>query len=275
VPEGPLQCTVRGCRRALSHQERTWTCEAGHAFDIARNGYVNLLQPQDRKSLAAGDLAAAVAARGRLLAGGIGAAAIHSVLDLPETRALPRNAVVADLGCGGGELLAALKETRQILPIGIDLSIAAVSAAARATPDALWVVANIDRGIPLCDGSASFLISLHGRRHPAESRRVLSVSGRLVVVVPASDDLIELRRTVLGEGVERDRTARVIAEHEDHCVLERSTSVRERRSLDRPALLDLLQGTYRGARASAEARITHLSSLEVTLASDVLIFRPR
>ena len=47
-----LRCTVRGCGRALSKEERRWVCEQKHSFDIARAGYVNLLQPQDKKALA-------------------------------------------------------------------------------------------------------------------------------------------------------------------------------------------------------------------------------
>ena len=56
----PLSCPVRDCGLALAANarwapERTFSCPAGHTFDIARRGYVNLLQPQDRKSSAAGD----------------------------------------------------------------------------------------------------------------------------------------------------------------------------------------------------------------------------
>ena len=50
-----LLCTVRDCREQLLREERRMVCPRGHSFDIARRGYVNLLQPQDRRSKKPGD----------------------------------------------------------------------------------------------------------------------------------------------------------------------------------------------------------------------------
>ncbi len=65
-----LLCTVRGCGEPLRRSGGSWSCARGHSFDVAKRGYVNLLQPQDRRSLDAGDSAAVVAARRRLAAAG-------------------------------------------------------------------------------------------------------------------------------------------------------------------------------------------------------------
>ena len=46
LPRVPLACTVRDCGLPLEKREREYVCEYGHTFDIARSGYVNLLQPQ-------------------------------------------------------------------------------------------------------------------------------------------------------------------------------------------------------------------------------------
>jgi len=61
-----LLCPVRGCQLALAREEKRVVCPQGHSFDIARSGYLNLLQPQDRRSKNPGDTVAAVAARRRL-----------------------------------------------------------------------------------------------------------------------------------------------------------------------------------------------------------------
>ena len=58
-----LLCPVRKCRMALMREERRLRCERGHSFDVARSGYINLLQPQERRSNQAGVTAAAVAGR--------------------------------------------------------------------------------------------------------------------------------------------------------------------------------------------------------------------
>src|SRR6266581_4620206 len=62
-----LLCPVRNCRMALAREKRRVLCPRGHSFDIARSGYINLLQPQDRRAKSPGDSAEVVAARRRFL----------------------------------------------------------------------------------------------------------------------------------------------------------------------------------------------------------------
>jgi 23S rRNA (guanine745-N1)-methyltransferase len=266
---------VRDCGLLLEPEQHMMVCARRHSYDVARSGYINLLQPQDRRSLAAGDSKAAVAARARLLAGGLGREAIERCIERAAALDLPATAVVADLGCGTGDALAALAAIRPIEGIGIDLSPAAVEHAARRFPDHTWVVANADRRLPLLDGSVDLLLSIHGRRNPQESARVLASAGFLLVAIPAPDDLIELRASVLGESVERNRAETVLAEHADRFALIERASARARRRLDRESVHDLLRSTYRGARRSAAERVQTLDHLEVTLASDILLLARR
>jgi hypothetical protein len=102
---------------------------------------------------------------------------------------------------------------------------------------------------------------------------VLAPGGHLLVAVPAPDDLIELRAQVQGEGVVRERGDAVAEEHGPFFTLSARDTVRERHTLDGAALRDLLEGTYRGARRSRQARHEALGRLEVTLAADVLAFK--
>ena len=65
-----VACTVRGCGEPLRVlADGGWGCATGHRFDRARAGYVNLLQPQDKRSSNPGDESETVAARARLAAG--------------------------------------------------------------------------------------------------------------------------------------------------------------------------------------------------------------
>jgi len=251
----------------------SFLCSRGHSYDIARSGYVNLLQPQDRKSLDAGDSREAVDARAELIAAGIGRAVIDSVVT--RVAALPLGAeepVVVDLGSGCGETLGLLAATRPICGVGIDLSTAAVKQAVRHFPTLTWVVANADRRLPLLDHSIDLVLSVHARRNPEECRRVLAPSGFLLVAIPAADDLFELREAVLGAAVQRDRVSSVLAEHGAWFVVAETWTIRERRRLDRRALLNLLRGTYRGERSSESSHVHGLDRLDVTLASDVVLF---
>src|SRR5208282_1856570 len=77
-----LICPVRGCHLALIREERRLLCARGHSFDVARSGYINLLQPQDRRSNQPGDTAAAVAGRRRLHERGVTEALLQAIADI-------------------------------------------------------------------------------------------------------------------------------------------------------------------------------------------------
>jgi 23S rRNA (guanine745-N1)-methyltransferase len=156
---------------------------------------------------------------------------------------------------------------------GLDLSVPAVDLAARRYPGVTWIVANADRFLPYAAGSFDLVLSLDSRLNPGELRRVLAPAGRLVVAVPAPDDLVELRAAVLGEGVLRDRLERAAGLLASDFELEHRRTVRETARLDAAALRDALAATYRGARESRQARLDAIPEMEVTLAHDLAQFR--
>src|ERR1039457_4363049 len=100
-----LLCPVRDCHIALEREARRLHCLRGHSFDIARSGYINLLQPQDRRSRQPGDTAAAVAARRRLHDRGVTGPLLDSIA---EMLAASPDDTVLDAGCGDGFYLGAL-----------------------------------------------------------------------------------------------------------------------------------------------------------------------
>ena len=270
-----MSCTVRGCALPLRRRDRSWVCDAGHSFDIARRGYVNLLQPQDRRSRVAGDSKAAIDARAALLDAGVGRTLLDALVARVAALDLGDAPVVVDLGCGSGEGLAAIAGQRPGTGIGIDLSSAAAEQAARRFPDLTWVVANADRRLPLLDASVDLVVSIHGRRNPGETARVLRPRGHLLIAVPAADDLIELRELVQGQRVEQDRAEAVLAEQGPRFELIARSVTRETVELERTSLLDLLRGTYRGVRRAAADRAAALERMSVTMASDVFVLRLR
>ena len=266
-----LLCTVHGCRLPLRREARRLICRRGHAFDLARSGYVNLLQPQERRSRRPGDTAAAVEARRRVLARGFAAPLVDAVVDLLTIA--PDDAVL-DVGCGEGYHLAAIAERLGCRASGIDISVAAIAAAAARHPRLQWVVANADRFVPYAKASFGAVVSITARMNPAEFRRVLRDDGTLVVAVPAPDDLIELREAILGEGVRRDRVERTIATFAPLFTLARRRRVCHVAHLDPAAAADVMTSSYRALRARARARLASIGDVDVTLAHDVLLFRP-
>ena len=87
--------------------------------------------------------------------------------------------------------------------------------------------------------------------------------------------MIELRETIQGNAVERDRATALRDEYALLFDLSAQFTSRQRLDLDRDSLLNLLRSTYRGERLSESPRVQRLERLTVTLASDILIFGPR
>jgi 23S rRNA (guanine745-N1)-methyltransferase len=179
------------CGAGLVRAGPVLRCPAGHAFDIARQGYVSLLPPGDRGP--AGDSAPMVSARADFLAAGhygglaraLAAAAREAVTGTPG--------VVLDVGAGTGYYLAAVLD---VLPdragLALDVSKFALRRAARAHPRAGAAAADAWRRLPVADGAAAVVLDVFAPRNGAELRRVLHPAGRLLVVTPGRGHLAEL-----------------------------------------------------------------------------------
>ena len=253
----PLLCTVRTCHAPLVREERRVVCPNGHSFDIARSGYINLLQPQDRRSKEPGDSADAVAARRRLHDRGVTALLLEAIAELAHASG---DDVVLDAGCGDGFYLSSLARSSGCEAHGIDISIPAIDAAARRYPDCEWIVSNADRFIPFADATFSRVLSITARMNSAEFRRVLRDDGRLLVAIPAPDDLVELR------GTGRDRVERTIEAFSNEFSFIEQSRASTASDLDREAVHDVLLSIYR------PRSIEKVAAMRVTFSLDLLLF---
>ena len=233
-------------------------CPRGHSFDVAQRGYINLLQPQDRRSKHPGDTIAAMAGRRRLHDQGTTGPLLRAIADM--VAASPEDSVL-DAGCGDGFYLGAMASQSGFAGHGVDISIRAVDAAARRYPKCEWVVANADRFVPYADRSFSIVQSITARMNASEFRRVLREDGRLLIALPAPEDLIELR------GVGRDRVARTV-----ETFAEDFAPIKQRRAtttadLDAATVQDVLHSIYRPMMALP------VGAMKVTFSLDLLLFR--
>ncbi|MEO5923899.1 MAG: putative RNA methyltransferase [Bryobacteraceae bacterium] len=252
-----LQCTVRNCRSPLIRRERQVACVQGHSFDVAKSGYVNVLQPQDKRSKNPGDTSAAVAARRRTHDRGVTGPLLDGIAAL--LHGTPED-VVLDAGCGDGFYLGSLAARTGLDPHGIDISIPAVDAAARRYQGYEWVVANADRVVPYSDGAFSAVLSITGRMNAPEFRRVLRPGGRLLVALAGPEDLIELR------GAGRDRVERTVGTFADGFRLAEQRRVTTTADLDAAGVEDVLHSIYRPLQSQAA------QATRVTFSLDLLLF---
>ena len=194
-----LACPVCACPLRLG--EGFLACPRGHSFDVAREGYVNLLAPQHRTRNIDGDRAEMVQARGRFhdaghfgpLSDALGEAVAHRL----AARVATGPAVVLEVGCGDGYYLGGV--SRALVPsygaviLGTDLSKSAVRTAARSHPGAAFFVADLNQRIYLQDAVVSVLLDVFSPRNPAEFDRVLEPGGTVMVVIPGPDHFASVR----------------------------------------------------------------------------------
>jgi len=270
-----LKCSVRGCGRELAPGSMSYACLAGHSFDLAKSGYLNLLQVLDRRSSQPGDSAEVVAARRRWMKSGRSALLGEALLAEAQRLAIGPAARVLDVGCGEGSLLGELQSALGCEAWGIDISRPAIEAAARRWPAARWIVCNADLGLPFADKSFDLVLSITSRRNAPEFTRVLAPGGALLFVVPAEDDQRELRELLHGEAYAVDRLPGLESAMGAGLRLEKSWRLAWVNRLDREAFGDLLATAYRGARDSQRARLEQREVLEVTSSYQLALFRAR
>jgi 23S rRNA (guanine745-N1)-methyltransferase len=278
IPEvlAALRCPV--CREPLAASAGALRCAAGHAFDVAREGYVNLLG--GRKSGIVGDDARMVQARARFLAAGHLAPLAEALASRAAEAAEGAPGLLVEIGAGTAYYLArALDAAPARAGLAIDVSKHAARQAARAHPRAGAVVANAWAALPLADGCAGVVLDVFAPRNGAELRRILRDDGALLVVTPTAAHLAELRAPLGLLEVDPGKERRVGAALEPLFARASSMDLEWTMTLPHPGVL-ALAGMGPSARhaddAEREARVRALPDpIAVTASVRVAVWRPR
>jgi 23S rRNA (guanine745-N1)-methyltransferase len=186
-----LRCPVcRSPLRLADAPDRALRCDDGHAFDVARQGHVDLRGP--RGSRGAGDDATMVARRLEVLRAGHFDPLIGALVRTVR-RYLTGPGLIVDVGAGPGVHLARVLDA---LPdrhgVAVDVSRHAAQRAALAHDRAGAVVADVWHGMPIADGAAAAVLDVFAPRDAGEFHRVLGPTGIAVLVTPRPDHLARL-----------------------------------------------------------------------------------
>jgi 23S rRNA (guanine745-N1)-methyltransferase len=170
---------------------RSLQCASGHNFDVAKEGYVNLLPSHKKNSLEPGDSAQMIAARRRVHSAGL-YRPVHEAI-FSQLSAYPSPATVLELGCGEGYYSNALQQHWPAAQVGaIDISKTAVRLAAKAYPQVAFAVAS-SFDIPVPSDSHELLLRIFAPTKDAEVHRVLKEGAHYLELTPAPRHMWTLR----------------------------------------------------------------------------------
>lgn len=270
-----LACPICADGFTLTPDQRSVVCASGHTYDLARQGYLNLLGGQQPRNA---DSKPMVAARDAFLsAGHYGAIAERlSSLAARDTH----DDVVLDAGGGTGYYLAAvLAATSGARGLSVDVSVPACRRAAHAHPRAGAVVADVWKRLPVLDGVADVALSVFAPRNAEEFARVLSPTGRLIVVHPDDDHLAELRGPLDLISIEAGKSARIDAGLGVLFTCAERTPLRVSVTMDRPALREVVAmgpNAFHLTATQIDAGLASLAEpLRVTVSVSISLWTPR
>ncbi len=189
-----LICPI--CAEKLNPGDRSCICPNRHSFDIARQGYVNLLTVQQKHSLNPGDTRQQVLSRRAFLDTGC----YQPILDalIRTAKELGITGPILDVGCGEGYYSARLAAALHAELVGLDISKEAVRCAAARYKGPAWLTATAAH-IPVADGSAQLVTSLFALTLPEEFSRVLAEGGYFFQVLACQDHLLGLKSIIYPE----------------------------------------------------------------------------
>lgn len=195
------------CGLPLIKQDKAMKCEKGHSFDIASAGYCNLLvgsKPGDY----IGDSKEMVMARRQFLDGGAYEKLRAALCELVLSEAPAEKLRVLDAGCGEGyytgAVAKALKESgRELEMLGADISKSATAYAAKRDKQTFYITANSFK-LPIADAGADIILSLFAPAPAGEFARILAPGGKVIMAVPGTEHLWELKEAIYDEPYKND-----------------------------------------------------------------------
>ncbi len=237
-----LVCPI--CECALTRNAARFHCPNGHSYDIAREGYVNLL-----RAPYLGDTRAMLRARRAFLDAGhyrpLADSLTNAALEHARRYAAASPAALLDVGCGEGTYIAGIANALRACDLagpvfGLDVAKDAVSMAAKRYRQINFLVANGNTRLPFASASLDLLLCAFAPRNPAEFARVLAPDALFLVALPSPAHLHEARAAFGLLDVEPDKERHIQRQFESAFTLNSSARIEYECSLTGPDLANLI-----------------------------------
>lgn len=264
------------CKSQLNKEEKCYRCKNNHSFDIARQGYVNLLPVNKKHSDNPGDSKDMVISRREFLESGYYECFSDKLNELVVSfLSDSQKQSILDCGCGEGYYDGRLIENLEKLKIdyalfGFDISKEAVRFAAGKYKKASFFVGSCFN-MPICENSFDLAINIFAPMVQSEFCRVLKSGGYLVYAVPGENHLMGLKK-LLYENVYANEEKHT--EYEGFEFVGRH-SVKSEITVDGEMGVNLFKMTpyYFKTELSAEEKILKNSGFTTEIHFDFLVYR--
>lgn len=183
-----LICPI--CKDELTRNSNFVSCKLGHSFDISKEGYINLLLVNHKKTHDPGDNKEAVIARQNFLNNGFFIPLSNEISKI-VSKMCNSNSVILDAGCGTGYYISNIRCGSQ--KIGVDISKFAIKEAAKKYKDIEFLVTSIFN-LPIKSNSIDCILNIFAPKANDEFMRVLKNNGIIVEVIPGTLHLLELKQ---------------------------------------------------------------------------------
>ena len=268
-----FRCPI--CAAPLERTERTYCCPAGHSFDIAKEGYVHLLPPNQKHSAAPGDDKAMAAARRDFLSKEY----FRPLLNTLRCQILSlsgESPKILDAGCGEGYYTAGIYEAltaagKQPKMAGTDISKFILRHAARRCRAVEFAVAS-SYHLPLGDVSVDLLLDCFSPLALEEFRRVLRPGGYFLYVVPAADHLWQLKEVLYDHPYPNEEKETPYEGFTYQAIVPVEDTIHLPCPADIQALYHMTPYCWKTPRSGAE-RLEKLETLDCRIAFRIHIFR--
>ncbi len=266
------------CRHSLTGSDASGTlrCDNSHTFDIAREGYVNLLLAQNKRSKNPGDSDIMIKSRQRFLGAGFYESLGQGLAEIinQDCENTPFN--VLDIGCGEGYYLQQLSATStqsNLQLAGVDIAKTAVRLAAKRNLAAQLAVASA-YDIPFFANSFDVALSVFSPLCPMETARVLKPKGTLIMVGPGANHLNGLTDKIYTEHQPHRGNFRTVDDSKNF-TLRTQLNICEEICVTGTHIQDLLAMTpyYWHTQPEQQAALAELGQLSTTIDFDIRIYR--
>ncbi|HAN30253.1 MAG TPA: 23S rRNA methyltransferase [Myxococcales bacterium] len=256
------------CTAPLSRDARSLACVNNHSFDLAKEGYANLLLAHRKRSKNPGDAKGMLTARRDFLGTGLYAPLAEAVVDVLSPH-ISTSSTLLDCGCGDGYYAAFVHRALKPAIRGIDIAREGVRMAARrfkGVEDAHFAVAS-SYNLPLPDSSLDGVLQVFAPVSEGELLRVLKPQGIYCAVSPGPQHLGALKGLlydVVREHKEPTHPPGLSLMHERRVSFE----MQLQRALDIGNLLAMTPLNWKGSR---EAKTEVRAMQTLTLQADFIV----